>query len=355
MFTFLFVVVWTYWLEHVYQNKEKNNWRFPLLMLIWANTHGAFFAGFVIWGTYLADWLWEFWHGRGTKQMGKQLAWIGLLSFAATFLNPSGWRLWETTVGFVSNRFLTSHIVEYASPDFHDPNVGPFLFMLAFALFANRRIQVREALLLSGWAVMGLFSIRNIPLFAVITAPIFGSLIQPWVEKIPTLVKWESNLETTEKTLRGHTWIIGAALLFGVILGSGVPMDKHNVGNIYLPDKMPVQAVDWLQANPQHGNMFNNYVWGGYIQYRLWPLQTVFIDARTDFYGEKLLREYLTVINVSDGWKDILDKYHVTWMLIQTHDPLADYLKTNPAEGWKVIYQDDMAVILRRDMLTSAP
>ena len=38
MFTLLFVAIWTYWLEGVYKGAEKKIWRFPLLMLIWANT-----------------------------------------------------------------------------------------------------------------------------------------------------------------------------------------------------------------------------------------------------------------------------------------------------------------------------
>lgn len=359
MFTFLFVTIWTFWLEDIYADHGKNLWRFPLLMWIWANTHGAFFAGFVVWGTYIADWLFEFWQRRGDKEMGKQLALIGGLSFLVTFINPSGWHLWDTTVGFVSNSFLTSHIVEYASPDFHDKNVWPFLFMLSFALFSlvqtDRKLQVYEALLLAGWGMLGMYSIRNIPLFAVITAPTFGKLIQPWAEKLSALAKWESNLGETEKVLRGNVWMIGVTVLFAFILWRGIPLDKDRTGNIYLPDKMPVRAVDWLQANPQSGNMFNNYVWGGYILYRIWPQQNVFIDARTDFYGEKLLREYLIVNNVSDGWKEILAKYNVAWMIVQKGDRLPEYLKANPAEGWKIIYEDDLAVILRKDTLATLP
>lgn len=351
MFTFLFVILWTYWLERIYKSEEKILWRFPLLMLIWANTHGAFIAGFVIWGTYLADWILEFWQGRGSKDMGKQLVMIGGLSFGVTFINPSGWHLWETSVGFISNSYLTSRIVEYLSPDFHSRDVWPFLFMIAFALFAlvqDRKIYVREALLLSGWTVMGLYSIRNLPLFAVITAPIYGGLIQPWAEKISVLVKWDAKLRETEAALRGNVWIVAATLLFGLALWRGIPLDKKGTGNIYLSDEMPVQAVDWLQENPQNGNMFNDYVWGGYILYRMWPEQNVFIDVRTDFYGEKLLREYITVFNARDGWENILDHYAVSWIFIAKDGALYRYLISVENTAWDLIYEDEIAVIFRR-------
>lgn len=352
MFTLLFVTIWTYWLEGVYKGAEKKIWRFPLLMLIWANTHGAFFAGFVVWGTYFADWLLSYWQGQNTKEMGKQLALIGGLSLAVTFINPSGIYLWGTTVGFVGNSYLTSNILEYLSPDFHNKGMWSFMFMVAFALFSlaqERKIQIREALLLAGWAALSLYSVRNMPLFAVITAPIFGALIQPWAEKLSVLGKWDANLKATEQSLRGWVWLALPALFFGYLLSTGAPIDEKGTGNIFLPEKMPVQAVEWLQANPQDGNLFNDYIWGSYVLFRMWPQQTVFIDARTDFYGERLIREYADVIHMNDGWENILDTYDVKWMLIPRDEALAKYLYSVDDDAWHVIYEDDLAVIFRRD------
>jgi len=352
MFTFFFVVLWTYWLERFYKGEEKSAWRFPLLMLIWVNTHGAFIAGFVVLGTYIVDWLSEFLQGRGSKEMGQQLFLIGLLSFAVTFLNPAGIYLWGTSVGYVGNSFMTSHTVEYLSPDFHEKDMWPFMFMVAFALFAlmqERKIQVREALLLAGWTIMSLYSVRNMPLFAVITAPIYGGLIQPWAEKMLTWRKQARGPRESEEVLRGYVWVIVPVLFFGFLLWRGIPIDQKGTGNIFLPDKMPVQAVDWLEKNPQDGKMFNQFIWGGYILYRMWPHEVVFIDGQTDFYGETLFREYLDVINLSPDWEQILDKHDVAWMLILRNDVLARYLYSVDDDAWQVIYEDDTAVIFRRD------
>jgi len=358
MFTFFFVALWAYWLERFYKNEQKQIWIFPALMLIWVNTHGAFIAGFVIWGTYMADWLWEFMQGRGVKALGLQLFLIGLLSFAVTFINPSGWYLWGTSVGYVSNDFMTSHTVEYLSPDFHERDVWPFMFMVAFALLAliqERKLHVREALLLSGWTVMGLYSVRNLPLFAVITAPIYGALIQPWVEKMLNWLKQASGPRESENILRGYVWVVAAVLFFGFVMWRGIPLDQKGTGNVFLPNKMPVQAVDWLEKNPQTGNMFNHFIWGGYILYRTWPAEVVFIDGQTDFYGEALMREYFEVINVDADWEAVLDKYNVSWMLIPRADKLAKYLYAVDNDAWDVIYQDDTAVIFRRDGEAAAP
>jgi hypothetical protein len=354
MFTFFFIALWTFWLEQTYQNKDRYLWRFPLLMLLWVNAHGAFITGFIVWGIYLADWLWEFVRGCSTKAKGKHLLLIGLFSFVVTFLNPSGWYLWRTIVGYLGNEFITNHIVDHLSPNFHLKSNWPFMFMVAFALFSlmqKSKIHLREALSLAGWTMMGLYSVRNIPLFAVITAPIYGKLIQPWAEKMRSFGRRSGVPSENELTLRGYVWIVVAVLFFGTVLWRGIPIDQKGTGNVFLADKMPVQAVNWLEENPQKGNMFNSFLWGGYILYRLWPEEKVFIDGEALFYGETLFREYLDVINLSDGWEKILDNHDVSWMLIPRDDVLAKHLFSNDKDMWKLIYADNTAAIFSRDVV----
>lgn len=352
IFTFLFVALWTYRLETIYKGESKNIGWFALVMLMWVNTHGAYIAGFVIWGTYFADWLLEFWQGRGTKEMGWRLGAIGGVSLLVTFINPSGWHIWGTSVGYLGNDFLTQVTVEYMSPNFHDRGMWLFMFMIAFGLFSlvqDRRLQVREGLLFAGWTIMSLYSIRNFPLFAVVNAPIIGGLAQSWLGKVSWLLKRNAGIDAVESKLRGHLWSIFAFVAIGALLWHQVPLDLNRRGNIYLPEKMPVKAVDWLTANPQEGKMFNHFVWGGYLLYRTWPNDLVFIDGQTDFYGESLTREYLTVVSGDDGWQTVLDKYGVEWILLRGDDPLAVKLSAVEDDGWLLIYEDDLAVIFRRD------
>ncbi|MDD2921449.1 MAG: hypothetical protein PHQ36_04115 [Anaerolineales bacterium] len=343
-FTFLFAALWTYGLEKIYQGKDAKLWSLPVLMLVWANTHGAFIAGFVVWGAYAAEWAWDYYHKRASNEIGKKLALTGLFSFLLTFINPAGWRLWATSVGYVGSKYLVDHTIEYMSPNFHVKPMLPFLFMLALAflsLAGERRLPLREALLLAGWAVMGLYSARNIPLFAVITAPAYGALIQSWAGKAPSLVKQDAWLKRIETQLRGNVWIIVSVLIVGFVARNNNVV-THNQ---YDPVKFPVQAVNWLRDNPQEGNMFNDFTWGGYILYQMWPRQTVFIDGQTDFYGEALTREYEQVVTLSLNWEDVIKKYDVKWALIPQESLLANYLVEDKA--WEMIYKDGTAVIFR--------
>jgi len=106
--------------------------------------------------------------------------------------------------------------------------------------------------------------------------------------------------------------------------------------------------VDWLKDHPLEGNMFNHFPWGGYLLYRSWPEQRVFIDGQTDFYGEALTRQYEQVITLSPGWKAVLEQHQVNWAILPVDGDLAAALGSSPA--WQETYRDGTAVIFKKNV-----
>jgi hypothetical protein len=92
--------------------------------------------------------------------------------------------------------------------------------------------------------------------------------------------------------------------------------------------------------------MFNEFNWGGYLLYRLWPDQKVFLDSQTDFYGEALLREYEQVITASKDWDKVLSKHEVSWVILSSQSRLNDTLRMDM--DWKFLYEDQTAIIARK-------
>jgi hypothetical protein len=92
--------------------------------------------------------------------------------------------------------------------------------------------------------------------------------------------------------------------------------------------------------------MFNYFTWGGYLEYRLWPVERVFIDSKSDFYGEDFVRQYMRVILLEEGWEKVLDQYDVSWAILPTDERAAKAIKEEL--GWEVVYKDNTAVILIR-------
>jgi hypothetical protein len=108
----------------------------------------------------------------------------------------------------------------------------------------------------------------------------------------------------------------------------------------------PVEAADWLKVHPEAGNMFNDFNWGGYLLYRLWPGQRVFIDSQTDFYGEALVRDYESIMSAREDWDEPLKKYAINWVIVPADSQLSKVLAQN--SDWERSYQDKLAVIFRR-------
>jgi len=74
----------------------------------------------------------------------------------------------------------------------------------------------------------------------------------------------------------------------------------------------------------------------------------VFIDGRTELYGDPFFRDYLRTIRVYTGWERTLAEWDVETVLLQQDTALATLLEVSPA--WETVYQDELAhIFVRRE------
>jgi hypothetical protein len=356
LFTLLLVILWTDGLESMARGEPRPWWRQPLLMLVWANLHGAFIIGFTVWLAYLAEAaLAPFFSKRGGPRDApvRGLLLSGVLSLGATVLNPAGPAIWATSLGFLGNAYLVGHTAEYLPPDFHNVGTWPFLLLIVLALAllgpGPLRIRPRSLLVLAGWIGLGLVSMRHIPVAAVLAVPILAQAAAAACADTALGASWlrrEAGLHAFETRLRGRLWPPTSVLLVAALLAAGVRMTPYSGGNLFSPQVFPVQAMDWVEAHPPSGPVFNYFTWGGYLLHRAWPDVTVFMDAQTDFYGEALTREYEQVITLDGAWQQILEKYNVSWVIMPANSRLVRRLESMP--GWTEVYLDGTAAVLER-------
>lgn len=346
LFSMLFLVICLIWTDRLVRGKKLALWRLPVLMGIWVNVHGEFIAGILIILAYIAGWLWDFLFNRTSMPDGKwKILLTLLLSILASFITPTGFNVLLAISGFVGNRYIMSRMGDTSAPNFQDPSLYALLVFVAFSIFllsiTTKRISTGRSALLAGFTIMVLTSIRNIHLYGLV-APFV--LAEPLVNvyEVKLLERVENSLRAIETQLRGGVWPIVAI----VVLGSFVLFHK-DIQRYYRfdPTFSPIEAVNWLENHPQHGNMFNDLNWGGYIDLRLGPEHPVFLDSVADLSGN-LTREYETVITLSNGWQDTLTKYNVAWVIIPTESLLAHRLVSDP--HWGTMYNDSIAVILRK-------
>jgi hypothetical protein len=378
IFTILLVVLWVAELERIRGGELTTWWRLPILMLLWVNLHGAFIAGFVIWGIYLIGGFLdqialkaEMGSSSGVENQvvslgsagnrfrpgGKRttlyLVYAGALSLLVTLINPSGTHLWTTSIGYIRNRYLVDHTAEYLSPNFHELSTWPFLLMLVISIMLlglrRKRLSYTDLFLLGAWSAMGLYSTRNIPLYAVLAVPVLAEALAAEVKTISFLKGLQGlqdRLLVVERSLVGLVWPLIFVILIALALSGGATLDFQGQGNQFLPDVFPVEAVDWLKLNPPEGEGFNYFTWGGYQLYRWWPEKRVFIDGQTDFYGEAFTRQYHQVISLAEGWEAVLEDYQVAWVLMPPEEALIQALRAS--EAWREAYADDTAVVMVR-------
>lgn len=360
--SWLFTLVWFWILDTTERNRESGDgqssrwlWFLPASMLIWVNVHGGFLLGFVLLGSF---WLGSAWTWLSSNQnriegamrkiaAGKRvhaLTWIGLLSALASFVNPYGWKLHEHVFWYLSNRFLIDHIDEFQSPNFHGIAQKCFLALLlvsiAVLIARGRKLCLSHILVLLFAVYAGLYASRNIP----ISAMLLGMVIGPLLRSIAFAEGFSQRMLAVEARMRGHLWLAaGVVLTFAVAANGGRVGSAQWMNAHFDPQRMPVQAVDYLRSQAASAPILVPDYWGGYLIYRLYPEAPVVVDDRHDLYGEELLRSYLKFLHAEEGWDEFLREHPAGYIVLPRKSALATVLSDSKA--WKRIYADDLAVV----------
>ena len=334
-------------------------WALPLMMLVWVNVHGGFLVGFVLLGIFLLGAMWTWFRARENRiaevlekiSAGKRvrtLAAVGLLSGVASLVNPYGWKLYSHIYHYLSNRFLMDHIEEFQSPNFHGIAQKCFLVVLLITIavlaLRGRELRMSQGLTVLFAVYAGLYASRNIPVSCILLAMVVGPLLH-----VASLSRgFIQRMADVEVRQRGHLWPILALVatlavaVNGGRLGSSVLMDAH-----FDPERMPVQAVSYLEQHEVSGPVLGPDYWGGYLIYRLYPKSRVVVDDRHDLYGEVFFKSYLKMMHVERGWDEFLRTHQVSCVLLPRDGALANILLVT--KGWRQIYADDVAIAFVRD------
>lgn len=338
---------WLLWTDDLQRGKKIPLWIFPVVMFFWSNLHGEFIAGMLVLFAYTVGWTLEyvFDRSRTDPRIGQRLWMAFFLSAIACLLNPSGLEPWLTILGVVNNEYLMSRMSEGNSPNFQKPEMQVLFSLLAGSIvllaIKKNRLSIGQGFLLAGFSAMSLIAIRNVHLYGIVAPFVLAETLEG-VRNISLMDRLEQAFQNIEGKLKGVTWVLVPALVItcAVILGSGM----RNTYRLQEP-MFPARAVEWLEDHPQTGKMFNDLNWGGYLGLHIWPSQLTFIDSMSDTTGS-ITSEYETVITMSPGWQEILERYKVNWAILPSELPLARELEV---QGWEPVYQDETAVILVRE------
>lgn len=359
VFSLLFTLVWCHILDRFQYKNRAVLFYLPILMIFWVNLHGGYFFGLVLMGLYLGGNLLSSFssppqESKQHQKKAKTLFAYLILTVTACVINPLGFEILVFPVQNISNRFLMDRIIEFMSPNFHE--ALPFKYMLLATIgtlaLSRAPLNLIESGLLLLVSYMALYSARYMSLFAIIVAPLLLKSSDSVIGNLPAplgrfLQTRNRNLAEIDKKVLGYVWPTCAMLLvIGLGLGGRLQFNFDE-------QRFPVAAVKFLNRELITGNMFNNDEFGDYIIFSAWPKYRVFMDGRSDIYGEKLGGAYLQVANVQPGWKQVLARNNISWVIFDTNSSLTAALNGDP--DWRPIYTDKVATIFVKKIPDHGP
>lgn len=370
LFTLLFVVILLMILDQVYEGKARWLLATPFLMTLWTNLHGGFLAGLIILCGYAAGealralFVVETRERRVAFQRAKWFGAAGLASAAATLVNPYTYHLHAHIYRFFSEPYHLQNISEFQSISFHELAglyLEPVLLLgaLSAAWFVAKHRTFVPLVLVVGWGHLALFSARNIPLFAIIAAPLVAQALEEMFRGLERarLAKWVKQVAASfretaaEFAVNDRPWRIHVASAAAIAVLAMLLANPAATGKLkpeYDPERYPSQALSLLRANPD-SRIFTDDEWGDYLIYQLYPAHKVFIDGRSDFYGQDFEQKYFDLMNVKYDWQQYLNQYKIDTIVLSTTTPLASAIKES--SHWRAVYDDKVAIVFQREDL----
>ncbi len=317
------------------------------MALLWANSHGSVTLGIALVGAY-AVYRAACLAARGRlgglfpSHDGKDAAFAAAVAAAAaltTGANLAGFAI----LGGARTAEAASMYAEWsaATPKFlfvTEPATGVLLVIAACALLFGRNdagSRVPSAwdagLILLGFA-MSLVAVRLIAFAAVLLSVVSVRRLAPVVVD----------------TSRLRALCFASVLLVGPLM-----LARHytSLGVGFEPSHFPQGAVAYARAARPEGRMWNFLPFGGYLIWRLYPEQLVFVDGRTSWVHDIDTLRRAHASNQEDAaFAALAAEYQMEWAITPSREgtPYGAPIARSPA--WVMVYFDDVgAVYVRRD------
>jgi hypothetical protein len=331
--------------------RENTRWLWALIPVtaLWANLHGGFVIFLACVGLLLLTYALEAAWGLPRRRQIYRYSALLLGCSLASLVNPYGVQLHVHIFEYLRADWIKNIVQEFQAPTFRSEGQLQFEALLLAGLiaigFLLRRRLFAEALWVLFLAHSSLISVRHAPLYATIAAPLIAFEISEWwraavagTKKSATFrILYQLGADLAPGFRRTSIWPAVLALAL-VVLDAPLKWPRDFPSEMF-PTAMVHRHADLITS----GRLLTPDQWGDYVIYSFYPQQKVYVDGRSDFYGEVLGREYLHLLQGAYDWRAILDRNKFTVALLPVDWPLASMLKLDPS--WQIV-QDDTKVIL---------
>lgn len=338
---------------------QKMIYTLPVLQILWVNFHGGsssliylFIIGVLLCDIFVK--IFKFKPNRWNtfkleKQQIKTLCLVLVLTILASCLNPFGPKMLLYPFSNMLDSSMTSYILEWNSPSFHN-FLGLYIFvMIAFPLF-NLILQKKDMKLHEiGFQLMflfmalksqrfigmyGIYSCWNIGKYFFVTDDIYETLKKPFKKFEKPIYYFTCVILVLGTALVGYKQI-SSLNRTGVIDNDGFYSDEA------------VQKL--IELKPER--LYNDYSQGGYLLYKLDSYNhaadvKVFSYGLGDVFSKDLLPDTVNLQDLYEDPKAILDKYNFDYLITTVNHTLHYYLEAS--NDYELVFSDDMCYIFKK-------
>lgn len=341
----------------LYIYRQKNYlWLTLPIMFIWTNLHGSMFLGVYLTGAFSVVSYLFFLIERSkaylarAKTLALYTLGLCLITIAPPLYLTQYRLLW---LFFVNRDFIAKFIDEWTPLA---SNATGFLFFSA-GVAVTLLLTLYAAASKKRWRE-SLWILPFIP-FLVLTYMASRNVVLGYIALMIFLAWAFQTLDVPHMRKNGKITLIvicGIVTIFHIWIFTQKQTEEMQQRFFY-----PKNVIQFLLAHHISGHMFNEYGYGGYLLYNLYPQYQVFFDGRTDLYLRREMPDTLELSlhkNESDTeYKKTLDwlwnKYDISFVLMRTQKhsvlrKIGNTLTDDP--NWSLVYwDDDVQLFVRHD------
>ncbi|HKR98224.1 MAG TPA: hypothetical protein VJU79_01795 [Candidatus Dormibacteraeota bacterium] len=341
------LLCWTLWLVDSYlRNGGRRLWLLPAMFLLWANLHAGFIAGLVVLAIVIAAELTK--HALRSERAvpAGRIRALAIATGAAAIaacINPAGPSLYRFALS-VSTTEGKKAIVEWMSPNFHDPGMWALLALIGtFVVLAalGGRPDLRDALLAAAGIALALTAVRDTAICVALALP-------AWIVMAAQLGRrWSRNPRQPVRVgamavaAGGAIVLCGATASAASISRMSAQATASGVAAAY-----PSCATRVLSTAPAPQRVFAAYGSAGYVINALAPAASVYEYGESISLGFTVFDHYQRIAaaaRTAPSALSLLDSSQTTAVLYPRGE-LTALLDSTP--GWHRVLKDPSGAML---------
>jgi hypothetical protein len=337
LFSMLLFAAELYLLE-VARTRPRATLAIPLLMVLWANLHGAFVVGIGLLVIEVAAAIW-----RRDRPGAARYLLVTVASLAGLLVNPWGVRVLGYAISFPANPAVTGIVSEWGPATLRQPAgalilVGIGVLVVALVRAPSPERAPEQLLRMALLAALALWAIRAGAWFGLALPVALCALSR---QEGPV---GEGPAERGVPLLSGLVLAVLAVALVAV----SPPVARALLGSRPELHDAPAATASWLAANPQPGRMLNYQPWGSYLEFRLGPRVQVGFDSRIELPPAGEWSRYHAVITGRWDAERLLDEWEVTHVVTSRAGTPALVELLEASGRWRLVFSSgDQRVYLR--------